>query len=106
MKRWATAPANQTVSCNRHHHQAPEVYCVPAMRSRRASSKKRAEMPGEGREETYKAHAAECLEIARQTDDRDGKIALLGIARAWLALADQHSKNSQASQGRKSAERR
>ena len=63
-------------------------------------------MPRDAQEETYKAHAAECLEIARQTDDREGKIALLDIARAWLALADQHRKNSQASQGWKSAERR
>jgi hypothetical protein len=50
-------------------------------------------MAGEDREETYKANAAECLEIARKTDDREGKIALLDIARAWLALADQHHKN-------------
>jgi hypothetical protein len=49
-----------------------------------------------GPEETSKAQAAECLEIARRTDDREGKIALLDIARAWLALADQHRKNSQA----------
>jgi hypothetical protein len=50
-------------------------------------------MAGEDREETYKANAAECLEIARKTDDREGKIALPDIARAWLALADQHHKN-------------
>jgi hypothetical protein len=49
-----------------------------------------------GPEETSKAQAAECLEIARRTDDREGKIALLDIARAWLSLADQHGKNSQA----------
>jgi hypothetical protein len=46
--------------------------------------------------EEYKAHAAGCLDIARKTDDREGKIALLDMARAWLALADQHDKNSQA----------
>jgi hypothetical protein len=40
-------------------------------------------------------HAAACLEIARNADDREGKIALLDMARAWLALADQHDKNSQ-----------
>jgi hypothetical protein len=49
-------------------------------------------MPGDGREEVYKVHAAACLEIARKTDDREGKIALLDIASAWLALADQHDK--------------
>jgi hypothetical protein len=48
-------------------------------------------MPGDSQEEIYKVHAAGCLEIARKTDDREGKIALLGIARAWLALADQHT---------------
>jgi hypothetical protein len=47
------------------------------------------------REETYKDHAAACLEIARKTDDREGKIALLYMARAWLKLADQHHMNSQ-----------
>jgi len=52
-------------------------------------------MPDDGRDEMYKVHAAACLEIARKTDDREGKIALLDIARAWLALADQHDKNSQ-----------
>jgi hypothetical protein len=52
-------------------------------------------VPGDVQEEVYKAHAAACLEIARKTDDREGKIALLDIARAWLALADQHDKNSQ-----------
>ena len=41
-------------------------------------------------------HAAACLEIARNADDREGKIALLDMARAWLALAEQHNKNSQA----------
>jgi hypothetical protein len=49
-----------------------------------------------GPEETSKAQAAQCLEIARKTDDREGKIALLDMARAWLALADQHHQNSQA----------
>lgn len=48
-------------------------------------------MPTDAREE-YKAHAAGCLEIARRTDNREGKIALLDIARAWLALAEQHDK--------------
>jgi hypothetical protein len=52
-------------------------------------------MPGDDREEAYKMNAAECLEIARQTEDREGKTALLDIARAWLALVDQHQKNSQ-----------
>jgi hypothetical protein len=52
-------------------------------------------MPDVGRDKVYKAYAAECLEIAQKSDDREGKIALLDIARAWLALADQHDKNSQ-----------
>ena len=52
-------------------------------------------MPSDNREELYKVHAAECIEIARKTDNREGKIALLQIARAWLTLADQHHKSSQ-----------
>jgi hypothetical protein len=51
-------------------------------------------MPDDGREEMYKVHAAACLEIARNADDREGKIALLDLARAWLALAEQHDKSS------------
>jgi hypothetical protein len=43
----------------------------------------------------YKVHAAARLEIARNAGDREGKIALLDLARAWLALAEQHDKNSQ-----------
>jgi hypothetical protein len=48
-------------------------------------------MSGDDQQEVYVVHAAACLEIARKTDDREGKIALLDIARAWLALADQHA---------------
>jgi hypothetical protein len=48
-------------------------------------------MPGDDQQEVYKEHAAACMEIARKTEDREGKIALLGIARAWLALADQYA---------------
>jgi hypothetical protein len=48
-------------------------------------------MPGDGQQDVYKVHAAACLDIARKTDDRQGKIALLGIARAWLALADPYA---------------
>jgi len=51
-------------------------------------------MLGDGREELYKVHAAECLEIARTANNREGKIALLDIARAWLVLAEQHDKTS------------
>jgi len=42
----------------------------------------------------YKVHAAACLEIARNADDREGKIALHDMARAWLVLAEQHYKSS------------
>jgi hypothetical protein len=50
-------------------------------------------MPDDGRAEMYKVHAAACLEIARTANNREGKIALLDMARAWLALAEQHDKN-------------
>jgi hypothetical protein len=49
----------------------------------------RSHMSGDRQQEVYKAQAAECLEIARKTDDRKGKIPLLDIACAGLALADQ-----------------
>jgi hypothetical protein len=53
-------------------------------------------MPGDSCEELYKDHAAACLEIARKTDDRAGKLALLDLARAWIALAEEHDKNHRA----------
>jgi hypothetical protein len=53
-------------------------------------------MPSDDREELYKDHAAACLEIARKTDDRAGKLALLDVARAWIALAEEHDKNHRA----------
>ena len=51
-------------------------------------------MPDDCHEEMYKVHAAACLEIARTADNREGKIALLDMARAWLALAEKHDKKS------------
>jgi hypothetical protein len=44
----------------------------------------------------YRAHAAECVLLAQQTSDSQGKSSLLAMARAWLALVTQGEKNSEA----------
>jgi hypothetical protein len=38
---------------------------------------------------TYRLHAAHCTEIAANTADIKNKLTLLGMARAWLLLAEQ-----------------
>jgi hypothetical protein len=45
----------------------------------------------------YRAHAAECVRLAQQTNNPQSKSSLLDIARAWLDLAAQGDKNSEAS---------
>jgi hypothetical protein len=42
----------------------------------------------------YRAHAAECVRLAQQTNDPQSKSSLLDMARAWLALITQSEKNS------------
>ena len=44
----------------------------------------------------YRAHAAECVRLAQQTNEPQSKRSLLDMARAWLALATQGDKNSEA----------
>jgi hypothetical protein len=44
----------------------------------------------------YRARAAECVRLARQTNDPQSKSSLLDMARAWLALVTQGEKNSEA----------
>jgi hypothetical protein len=41
-----------------------------------------------GRAEQYRHHAAECLRLAQQSDDRTEKDLLLGMAEAWRRLAE------------------
>ena len=51
-------------------------------------------MPGD-RAAAYQLHAAICAEIAQQISDPDAKLELLGMAQAWLRLAEQALKNEQ-----------
>ena len=44
----------------------------------------------------YRAHAVTCVQLAQQTSDQQRKLSLLGMARAWLALATQGDKNNEA----------
>jgi hypothetical protein len=46
--------------------------------------------------EEYRAHAMTCVKLAQQIEDAASKLSLLGMARAWLALATQGDKNSEA----------
>ena len=50
-------------------------------------------MPDTGK---YRAHAAQCVRLAQLTNDPQSKRSLLNMARAWLALATQGDKNSEA----------
>jgi hypothetical protein len=43
----------------------------------------------------YQRHAAECLLLAEQVEDRAAKANLLGMAQAWSRLADLARKNTQ-----------
>jgi len=44
--------------------------------------------------EFYRLNAAQCVQTAHKTNDAEAKLALLDMAKAWLALADQADKNS------------
>jgi hypothetical protein len=52
-------------------------------------------MSRDGKADVYRVHAAQCIQLAQKTDDPDAKLALLDMARSWLALANQNDKNSQ-----------
>jgi hypothetical protein len=54
----------------------------------------------------YRRYAAECLAIAKDTPDRRGKLGLLDMAQAWLALADQAEKSGKTVMGYKTREPR
>jgi hypothetical protein len=52
-------------------------------------------MSRDGQADIYRVHAAQCILLAQKTEDADSKMALLDMAHAWLALANQNDKNSQ-----------
>jgi hypothetical protein len=43
----------------------------------------------------YRLHAAHCVELAQRISDAEGRLALLAMAKSWLALAEQAVKNSE-----------
>jgi hypothetical protein len=52
-------------------------------------------MAGDGRLERYRLNAESCLELAQTFTDPESKRSLLGMANAWLMLAEQHLKNGE-----------
>jgi hypothetical protein len=44
--------------------------------------------------EQYRLFAAHCIGIAQETAEPNRKLALLDMAQAWIALAEQAEKNS------------
>jgi hypothetical protein len=52
-------------------------------------------MAGDEHLERYRRNAEKCLELARTFNDPERKQVMLGMANAWLTLAEQHLKNSQ-----------
>ncbi len=49
----------------------------------------------DGQVEVYRTHDGVCLWLAQKTADRESRVILLDMARAWLALAEQGEKNRQ-----------
>ena len=47
------------------------------------------------RTDWYRSNAEKCLTLAHGSNDTDSKIALLAMANAWLALAEQVSKKKE-----------
>jgi hypothetical protein len=43
----------------------------------------------------YRFHAAHCVELAQRIPEAEGRLALLAMAKSWLALAEQAVKNSE-----------
>jgi hypothetical protein len=43
--------------------------------------------------QTYRRNAEKCLELSQTFNDRQRRLALLGMANAWLTLAEQHLRN-------------
>ena len=42
----------------------------------------------------YRLYAANCVEIAKGISDPNGKVALLGMAKAWMQMANQIVKHT------------
>jgi hypothetical protein len=45
--------------------------------------------------EIYRTHAAECVALARTASNTDSKVELLEMARGWLLLVEQGTKNGE-----------
>jgi hypothetical protein len=43
----------------------------------------------------YRLHAAHCVDLAEKISDAEGRLALLTMAKSWIALAEQAVKNSE-----------
>jgi hypothetical protein len=56
-------------------------------------------MAANGFASRYRLHAAHCVELAERSSDAEGRLALLAMAKSWLALAEQAVKNSETALG-------
>jgi hypothetical protein len=52
-------------------------------------------MAGDERLERYRLNAEKCLKLAHTFNDRERRRVMLGMANAWLTLAERHLKNSE-----------
>lgn len=43
----------------------------------------------------YRLHAADCIKLAQSIAEAAGKLSLLDMAQAWIALAEQAVKNGE-----------
>jgi hypothetical protein len=52
-------------------------------------------MAGDSLMQTYRLNAEKCLALAQTFNDRERRLVMLGMANAWLTLAEQHLRNSE-----------
>jgi len=52
-------------------------------------------MTGDGLSQRYRLNAEKCLELAQRFKQPDAKRTMVAMSRAWLILAEKHSKKSE-----------
>jgi hypothetical protein len=52
-------------------------------------------MAGDSLMQAYRVNAEKCLELAQTFNDRERRLVMLGMANAWLTLAEQHLRNGE-----------
>jgi hypothetical protein len=75
-------------------HRNETALCASTCKMRLLTQLGISRMAEDERLEQYRLNAEKCLTLAQRFNNRESKHALLGMAKAWLTLAEQHVKNS------------